>query len=404
MNDLIWRNRAERVLLRPVPPLLRASSKLAERCPWFFTDATGARLRAVDGCQYLDLEMGRGPNILGYGHPVTETARLAFGPATARTALYHPVEVELAEIIVDQIPCAETVLFAKNGSDACTAAVRVARTVTGRRVVVSSGYHGFGDWCVADDPAVTGFPDGFKGHTESVALNDLNALQGAFDRHGGDVAAIIIEPAHRLLPEQRFLTACRMLADRHGAVLIFDEVVTAFRLDLGGAQARFGVVPDLACLGKAMANGLPISALVGRRPLMEALEHSFFSMTFMHDNVSFVAAKACLTHLIDTRALEQIAQTGEALRHAFDEAARRHTLPARALGFAARMDLDFPPIGTLGRAAQLELFGGALFEKGILPTSSIFACEMMTKKDVEDAGTAFDLGMARIRKQCDDLG
>src|SRR5439155_21673927 len=127
-----------------------------------------------------------------------------------------------------------------------------------------SGNHGFGDWCVADDPAVEGFPDGFKGHLVPVELNDCDALTAAFDRHAGQVAGLIVEPAHRVLPEPRFLAACRALADRHGAVLIFDEVVTAFRLDLGGAQRRYGVVPDLACLGKAMANGLPISALVGR--------------------------------------------------------------------------------------------------------------------------------------------
>ena len=404
MTDSSWRQRGERVLLRPVPPLLRARGELAERCPWYFTGASGARLRALDGRDYLDLEMGRGPNILGYGHPVTDAARAAFAPATARTALYHPVEVELAEILVDQFPCAERVLFAKNGSDACTAAVRVARTVTNRPIVVSSGYHGFGDWCVADDPTVAGFPDGFKGHTVSLALNDCEALAAAFDRHAGQVAGLIVEPAHRLLPDPRFLAACRALADAHGAVLIFDEVVTAFRLDLGGAQRRFGVVPDLACLGKAMANGLPISALVGRRDLMEALERSFFSMTFMHDNATFATAKACVNHLIETGALESIARKGESLRRAFDEAARRHGLGARALGFAARLDLDFPLVGPLDATEQLAVFGAALFQHGILPTASIFACEMMTERDIAEAGAAFGQGMASIREHAERRG
>lgn len=401
MTDAVWRQRGERVLLRPVPPLLRAHSELAERCPSYFLSASGARLSALDGRDYLDLEMGRGPNILGYGHPVTDAARAAFAPATARTALYHPVEVELAEIIVDQVPCAECVLFAKNGSDACTAAVRLARTVTSRPIIVSSGYHGFGDWCVADDPAVAGFPDGFKGHVASVALNDCEALAAAFERHSGNVAGLIVEPAHRLLPDPRFLAACRALTDAQGAVLIFDEVVTAFRLDLGGAQNHFGVVPDLACLGKAMSNGFPISALVGRRDLMQALERSFFSMTFMHDNPAFATAKACLTHLIETKALEPIARTGESLRQAFDNAARRHGLGARALGFAARLDLDFPTAGRLETAAQEKLFGSALLEHAILPATSIFACEMMTAQDIAVASVAFEAGMARIREHLD---
>lgn len=404
MKDSMWRERGERVLLRPTPPLLRMHGALADRCPWYFTQAAGARLRAFDGRDYLDLEMGRGPNILGYGHPVTDAARSAFTPATARTALYHPVEVELAEIIVNLVPCAEAVLFAKNGSDACTAAVRVARTVTNRPVIISSGYHGFGDWFVAEDRTVAGFPQGFKGNLVSVALNDREGLAAAFEEHSGNVAGVIVEPAHRLIPDEQFLSDCRALSDAHGAVLIFDEVVTAFRLGLGGAQTRFGVVPDLACLGKAMGNGTPISALVGRRDLLESIERSFFSMTFMHDNPAFAVAKACLTHLAETGALEPIERTGESLRRAFDDAARGNGLGARALGFAARMDLDFPAAGRLDSAEQLGLFGSALLEHGVLPTGSIFACEMMTARDIADAGAAFGEGMSRIRERMEQLG
>lgn len=401
MKESTWRQRGERVLLRPIPPLLRIHEELWNRCPWYFTDGSGAHLITLDGRDYLDLEMGRGPNILGYCHPVTEAARAAFKSSTARTALFHPVEVELAEIIVDQIACAEAVLFSKNGSDACTAAVRVARTVTNREIIVSSGYHGFGDWCVADDPGVAGFPNGFKGHVASVELNDCAGLKSAFEKHSGNIAGLIVEPAHRLLPEPQFLAACKALTESEGALLIFDEVVTAFRLDIGGAQKRFGVVPDLTCLGKAMANGLPISALVGRRDLMQAIERSFFSMTFMHDNPTFAGAKACLQYLIETKALDHIAETGESLREAFDKAARSYNLEARSLGFPARMDLDFPPAGRISSAEQLTIFGAALLDYEILPTASIFACEMMTTEDVARAGEAFAHGMARVRERID---
>jgi glutamate-1-semialdehyde aminotransferase len=399
MTEAEWRGRAERVLLRPVPPLLRDRPELWSRCPWYFTDASGVRLRAMDGREYMDLEMGRGPNILGYKHPVTEEARTGFHFGAARTALYHTAEVELAEIVVDLVPCAESVLFAKNGSDATTAAVRMARAATGRSMILSSGYHGFGDWCVADSPDVVGFPPGFKGFFKNIALNDLEGLRAAFETHRGTVAALVIEPAHRIVPAPGFLEACRALADEHGAVLIFDEVVTAFRLALGGAQDVFGVVPDLACLGKAMANGMSVSAVAGRRDLMLAIECSFFSMTFGHDNPVFAVAKACLTHLRETGVLIPIAEKGEQLRQAFDSAARKSGLPARAIGIAPRLDLQFPEVGGLSEHTQFCLFGETLLEHGILPTGYIFACEMLGEQDMAQARGAFEAGMERIRQR-----
>jgi glutamate-1-semialdehyde aminotransferase len=399
MTDADWRARAERVLLRPVPPLLRERPELWSRCPWYFTDASGVRLRAIDGREYIDLEMGRGPNILGYKHPVTEAARTGFQFGTARTALYHPAEVELAEILVDVIPCAENVLFAKNGSDATTVAVRMARVATGRDAILSSGYHGFGDWCVADSEDVLGFPSGCKGFFKNIALNDLDGLRAAFEMHRGRVAALIVEPAHRVVPALGFLEACRALANEHGAVLIFDEVVTAFRLALGGAQEFFGVVPDLACLGKAMANGMSVSGVAGRRDLMLAIEGSFFSMTFGHDNPVFAVGKACLTYLCETGALVSIAAKGEQLRQAFDAAARKNGLPARAIGIAPRLDLEFPEAGRLNPNTQFCLFGETLLEHGILPTANIFACEMLGDQDIVQASAAFEAGMERIAQQ-----
>jgi glutamate-1-semialdehyde 2,1-aminomutase/spore coat polysaccharide biosynthesis protein SpsF len=401
MDDASWRRRGERVLLRPIPAALRDRPQSASRSPWYFVAALGAHLQTLDGGEYLDLEMGRGPNILGYEHPITQAARAAFRPATARTALFHPIEVELAEVIVSLVPCAEAVLFAKNGSDACTASVRAARTLTGRPMILSSGYHGFGDAFIADAPHVLGVPNSYRGQCESLQLNDVASLREAFERHSRNVAALIVEPAHRLIPDEAYLKECRTLCDAYGAVLIFDEVVTAFRLHLGGAQGLYGVVPDLACLGKAMANGLPISALVGRREIMLQLERSFFSMTFMHDNAAFATAKACLNYLLECNVLDRVAQTGEALRSAFDEAARADGLDARAMGFAARLDLDFPPTGRLTEAEQRVIFEGALLDHGILPSTSIFACEMMTDADVTQARAAFQHGMAAIREARD---
>jgi glutamate-1-semialdehyde 2,1-aminomutase len=399
MTETAWRERGRQVLARPWPPMLRDAPELRDgAAPWFFTGACGARLVDEDGRDYLDLEMGRGPNLLGYGHPVTRAAIAEHARLAVQTSLLHRAEVEVAELLVELVPCAERVVFAKNGSDACTAAVRVARAATGRDVILSSGYHGYHDWFMAETGWAEGFPAAYRGFVHGFELNDLAAVEELAERHAGQVAAIIVEPAHRLLPAPGFLAALRRIADRAGAVLIFDEVVTAFRLHLGGAQGYSGVVPDLACLGKAMSNGYPLSALVGRREVMENLQKTFFSMTYQHDSLGFAIARACLRHLRDSAAIETVAAHGEAIRSAFDGAAARHGLPARARGFSARLDFDFPDLPGLPPDAQLALFRRTLLDHGLLPVRAAFACEALTAADLAQAAAAFDAAFARLEK------
>jgi len=216
------------------------------------------------------------------------------------------------------------------------------------------------------------------------------------DEYAADVAAIIIEPAHYLLPEPAFLRACREAADRLGAVLIFDEVVTAFRLHLSGAQGLYEVVPDLACLGKAMANGEAISALVGRTDIMAALHQTYYSMTFQCDNIVFDVARNCLDLLSDGAATAAVQQNGEALRRAFDSAAERQGLPHRALGFPGRLDFRFRAVDGLPVAAQQQVFGTCLLRHDVLPSNAAFACAAMTAEDLDQAAVAFEAGMAAI--------
>lgn len=395
MSERSWRQRAERVLLRPWPPSCRAGPEAAG--PTFYHRAYGARLIDEDGREWLDLEMGRGPNLLGYAHPrIEEAMRRLASIGAAHTSLLHRSEVEVAELVCAAIPGCERVIFAKNGSDACSAAVRAARIATGRNVVLSSGYHGFHDWYVAELGHFRGFPPGYRGHLASFELNDLKGLEALAEQYAGDVACIFIEPAHRLLPKRGFLKAARRIADRCGALLVFDEVVTAFRLHIGGAQAAYGVGADLICLGKAMANGLPLSALAGRADALAHLRETHFSMTFQHGSPAFVAAAACLDHMRDGSVARRVAEHGEQIRHAFDTAARRYGLPARALGFPARLDFEFPDAGTLDGTTQANLFKSGLLAAGVLPTLACFACEMLRPADLDRAAGAFDLGMQRI--------
>ena len=248
--------------------------------PVFLKRGSGSHVWDVDGNEYVDYMMALGPVILGHNFlAVTEAAtrQMADGVAFSQA---HPLEVELAELLVETIPCAEMVRFGKNGSDATSAAVRVARAYTEREMVACCGYHGWQDWYIGTTTRNRGVPRAVQELTATFRYNDLASLEQIFARHPCQVAAVIMEPIGIEEPRDGFLEQVRELATREGTILIYDEVITGFRLAMGGAQEHFGVVPDLACFGKAMGNGFPISTVVGRRDIMELFDEVFFSSTF----------------------------------------------------------------------------------------------------------------------------
>jgi glutamate-1-semialdehyde 2,1-aminomutase/spore coat polysaccharide biosynthesis protein SpsF len=229
------------------------------------------------------------PNILGYRDPDVDAAIRRQLSAGISFSLSTELEAELAETLCRLIPCAEAVRFGKSGTDATTAAVRLARAFTGRDLVVVGGYHGWADWSMAVGERNLGIPAGVKAC--SVKMPEKGTMKW------GDPfnipAAIIVEPEG----DPDLLRWLRSLCDHHGIVLIFDEVITGFRFDLGGAQKLWGVTPDLACFGKAMANGMPLSAVVGRRDimkLMEPPENIFYSGTFFGETLSLAASIATI--------------------------------------------------------------------------------------------------------------
>src|SRR6516164_1362670 len=258
--------------------------------PHYLMRGEGAWVWDVDGNKYLDYLMALGPIILGYGNRRVNEAvmrQVRDGPVFSQM---HPLEVEVAEMLVDIIPCAEMVRFAKNGSDATTGAVRAARAYTGRDHVAFCGYHGWHDWYVGTTTRNKGVPAEVSALSHGFTYNDIESLARIFTSH--QVAAVVMEPIGVEDPKPGFLQAVRDLCTTHGAVLVFDEIVTGFRLHLGGAQAHFGVKPDIACFGKAMANGFPLAAVVGDRDIMLTFDEVFFSGTFGGDASSLAACKA----------------------------------------------------------------------------------------------------------------
>jgi glutamate-1-semialdehyde 2,1-aminomutase len=252
--------------------------------PRFIARASGARIEDADGNSYIDYVCSWGAIIVGHAHPVVvEAIRTATGHGTTFGAPTE-LEVELAERVVQLLPSVDLIRFVNSGTEAAMSALRLVRGVTGRsRVVKFEGcYHGHGDALLAAAgsgvatlgiPGSAGVPSGAVGDTIVVPYNDLDATGEAFLRFPGEIAAVIVEPIAAnmglLLPETGFLEGLRELCDTHEALLIFDEVITGFRVGLTGAQGRLGVAPDLSCFGKVIGGGLPVGAYGGRREVME---------------------------------------------------------------------------------------------------------------------------------------
>lgn len=265
--------------------------------PFFVDRAKGSRMWDIDGNEYLDFVSALCCVTLGYCDPDIDAAVREQMNSGVTFSLPHRLETEVAELLVEMIPCAEKVRFAKNGTDATSGAIRVARAYTGRNRVAVCGYHGWQDWFIGSTARDLGVPAAVKDLTHAFAFNNIASLQQLLDAHPGEFAAVILEPMNAAYPKDGFLEKVQQATRKHGALLVFDETITGFRYSNGGAQQEFGVTPDLATFGKGIANGYPLSALVGKSEYMKVVDDIFFSGTFGGETLSLAAAKAVLLKL-----------------------------------------------------------------------------------------------------------
>jgi glutamate-1-semialdehyde aminotransferase len=250
----------------------------------------------------------------------------------------NELEVDVTEMLIETVPCAEAARFGKNGADATTVGVRIARAVTGREHLAYSGYHGWHDWYIANTDLNSGIPKFNQDLGHSFNYNDLDSLQAIFDEHPDDIACVIMEPLAVLEPKDNFLQKVKDMAHHYGALLIFDEVITGFRFAMGGAQELTGVIPDLACLAKGISNGIPLSAIVGKKEYMWALEKTFFSFTYGGDCVGLAAAKACIPKLKREKVPDHLNEIGIVLKDGFNELAVQHGVEefVQCIGYPCR--------------------------------------------------------------------
>jgi glutamate-1-semialdehyde 2,1-aminomutase len=386
-----WYERARKSLAGGVSSQFRAGSPH----PMFYERGEGAYIWDVDGNRLLDFTLSQGPLILGHSH---QEVLDSMQRAMRRGQLFagqHEEEVELAETLQRLIPSAQRVRFSSTGSEADHAAMRLARFVTGRRKIVKfeGQYHGWFDnisWNVNPKPdemgprekpnAVAwggGIPQ--EGAEDLVILpwNDLAAVEAVFEREGGEVAAIITEPVMCnqgcIEPGPGFLEGLREICDRYDAALIFDEIITGFRIDLGGAQSYYGVTPDLSVFGKALASGMPLSALVARERFLAPVEQNavYHAGTMNSNNLCIAAAAATLKVLErdDRAAHKRIVRLGSRLRDGLAELGARHGLPLKVQGPGPMFHAGFSArdeVRDYRDTLAYDTAGYARFSKGML--------------------------------------
>jgi glutamate-1-semialdehyde 2,1-aminomutase len=281
--------------------------------PLYATKAKGAEIWDLDDNKYIDLVSALASVTLGYGDKKVEKAVTKQLKLGVSMSLPGVLEAEVAELIVEMVPSAEMVRFGKNGSDATSAAIRLARAYTGRDHIVVCGYHGWQDWYIGTTTRNKGVPDTVSDLTHKFDYNNIVSLQEVLGKYEGKVAAVIMEPMNVVYPELGFLEQVQRSTQEAGALLIFDETITGFRFARGGAQELFGITPDLSTFGKGMANGFPLSAVVGRRDVMMEMEEIFFSGTFGGEMLSLAAAKSVLERQVVGGVCEKLANSGDEL-------------------------------------------------------------------------------------------
>jgi glutamate-1-semialdehyde aminotransferase len=373
--------------------------------PLIAHSAAGCRIRDMIGNEWIDYVMGWGSALLGYACPEIRQAIQSQLGSGAVLSLPNFIELEVAQLLGEIIPCAQATLFGKNGSDVCTAAVRMARIHTGRPKILFTGYSGWQEpFAQAFEPALAqaGHPHGAC----QFPAENLEQVQNLFDEHPGQIAAVMLEPAAQVESvdgpvrgaNPHFLKALSQLCREKGALLIFDEIFTGFRHPGQSVQKATGVVPDLACFGKALSGGMPLSVLVGRRDVMRSVARIFYHPTFKGEAYSFAAAAAALKMYQQHDVPAQIARFGHQLTNAVNELSRRLEVTGEMVGPPFRMLYRFNDPDMSRRMLLRTLLLQELLKRGVLPFRNCFLPSTAHgDSELQQTIDAFEGALRRVR-------
>lgn len=393
-------------LYRRAQEIIPGGIHLSGRClldpsnsPLYMQSGRGCRVRDVDGHEYIDLFMAFGPFLLGYAHEEVDAAaiaRLAQGPLLS---MNHPFHLTFIEALLARFPGAEMGAFFRTGSEATTAALRIARRATGRRVVARCGYHGWHDWCL---PLETWVPEGIDRQVLEFRAQDPSTLQALFDAHPGAIAAVIVAPEMVIPTDAEVFRRLADVTRAGGAVFIMDEVKTAFRTPPGSIQQRVGVVPDVTAVSKALGNGWPVAAVVGSRAVMEHGAGMHYSATYHGDTAAMAAALTTLAVIDRERVAEHVWRLGERLIDGLNAIARAHDVPALAYGepLPPMPFLRFTHPDAAAREATSAAFYAAAYARGVLlhPRHMWFVSLAHTDQDIARVLDVCDDAMAAARR------
>jgi glutamate-1-semialdehyde 2,1-aminomutase len=361
----------------------RAEMFLPEQWPAYYSKAKGCRVWDMDGNEYIDMSiMGIGTNTLGYGHPEVDAAVMDVIKSGNMSTFNAPEEVYLAEKLIEMHPWADMVRFARSGGEANAIAIRIARAASGKDKVAICGYHGWHDWYLSanlgDEQKLDGHllpgldpqgvPRDLKGTVLPFNYNNIEELEELVQNN--EIGVIKMEVVRNEGPKDNFLEKVRHLATKNGIVLIFDECTSGFRQSYGGIHKIHGVEPDMAVFGKALGNGYAVTAVIGRREIMESAQSTFISSTFWTERVGSVAALKTLEVMQQEKSWEKITKTGGAVSKKWIELGEKYSLPLTVGGIPAISSFGFKSENNL---SYKTLITQEMLKKGYLATNLLFS-------------------------------
>jgi len=370
--------------------------------PGYYSKAKGVEVWDLDGNRYIDMSIsGIGANVLGYADPDVDAAVMRAIESGTSCSLNCPEEVELAELLCEIHPWAEMARFARTGGESMAIAVRIARAYTGKDKIAFCGYHGWHDWYLSANLGTenalgehllsglnpNGVPKGLTGTAIPFRYNHIEELQAIVAQNRKDLAAIIMEPIRSVQPQNGFLEAVRLLADESGAVLIFDEISAGFRMNSGGAHLLFGVIPDIAVFSKAMGNGFPIAAIIGKGKVMDAAQKTFISSTMWTERIGPTAALSTIKKHKAVDAGKHLMAIGQQIQEGWVLLAKKNNLNINIGGIPPQSHFAFEYDNAL---SMKTLFIQLMLKKGILASTLFYAMYAHQPHHVEQYLRAVD--------------
>ncbi len=378
--------------------------------PAYYKKAKGCEVWDLDGNHYYDFaQMGVGSCVLGYADNDVDAAVMRAIQNGSMCSLNCPEEVELAEKLISLHPWAEMARFSRTGGEACAVAVRIARAASGKSKIAFCGYHGWHDWYLSanlgdssnlDGQLLPGLdPLGVPRELRETSIpfnyNKLNELENIIDKYPDEIGVIIMEPERGMSPAPGFLEGVRNIATKIGAVLIFDEVTSGFRMNLGGIHLIRGVYPDIAVFGKAMGNGYPISAIIGRRPVMESAQDTFISSTFWTERIGFAAALSTINKMEKHDVLTKLVSYGELINKGWSNLAQKHDLKIHVSGIPPLTHIEFDHESPL---AIQTLYTQEMLERGFLLGASVYTTYAYSDKIIQHFLDITEIVFGMIKK------